>query len=407
MSSPSGPYKSRTVTGLVENYHKFVESCGLAWRQVKFTTTTTLQTIAYSVYSLVQTLRGDRNTLNSDEHTSSPQLGETESVPQLAVDESVDSIDPIKEILQIATAEVKHSSALPSTQFSIQGIATQLQDRKLVLVGSDHQVRDVLTPQQQKLLRKYIRQVEQDSDISLARFNPNPALNSIFNSAITPVTQTVQDLSNTLTQAWQKSSALERAAIAVGQGSISTTVEANLHNLQAVIWAAVDYFFFKDHNRQLQLESDSNPALSGKPTPQILNPPKTPTSLPRFTSFRAIFNPSNTSVSGQQFQPVSPVATPLTKIQKYAKETQEIVSQTLKPEAATEAGGGNTGAISISNFSDCDRQEAGEWFETAATSSGYIKHPLERILDALDRILFWIEEAIMNLWQWLKQKVMS
>lgn len=403
MSSPSGPYQSRTISGIVESYRKFVESCGLAWRQVKFTTSTTVQTIAYSVYSVVQALRWGGNALNSDEQSPSPQLEEAEFQPHSAVDRS------IEEILQIATAEAKRSSALPSTQFSIQGIATQLQGRQLVLVGSDHQIWDVLTRQQQQLLRKYIRQVEQDSDSSLTRLNPDSALQTVFNRAITPITQTVQDLSQTLTQAWQKSSAIELATIAESQqASMQATVEANLHNVQAVIWAAIDYFFFKDHNRQLQLESDSNPILNPQPTPQILNPQKTPTSLPHFSGFRSILNPSNTSVSGRQFQKVTQATQPLTKIKKYAKEAQEMVSQTFKPETALEFGGGSTGAISIPNpSSDRDRQEAADCFETEATSAGYIKHPLERILDILDRILFWIEEAIVNLWQWLKQKVMS
>ncbi len=370
---------------------------------MKFTTSTTLQTIAYSVYSVVQALRSGGNALNSDEQSPSPQLEGTEFQPTSAVDRS------IEEILQIATAEAKRSSALPSTQSSIQGIATQLQGRQLVLVGSDHQVWDVLTRQQQQLLRKYIRQVEQDSHSSLTRLNPDSALQTVFNRAITPITQTVQDLSHTLTQAWQKSSATELATIAEGQqASMQSTIEANLHNVQAVIWAAIDYFFFKDHNRQLQLESDSNPILNPQPTPQRLNPHKTPTSLPHFSGFRSILNPSNTSVSGRPFQKMTQAAQPLTKIKEYAKEAQEMVSQTFKPETALEFGGGNTGAISIPNpSSDRDRQESAEWFETEATSAGYIKHPLERILDILDRILFWIEEAIVNLWQWLKQKVTS
>jgi hypothetical protein len=39
------------------------------------------------------------------------------------------------------------------------------------------------------------------------------------------------------------------------------------------------------------------------------------------------------------------------------------------------------------------------WIETEATSVEYIKHPLEKILKWIDRLAFWIEEHIVQLWQ--------
>jgi signal recognition particle subunit SEC65 len=41
-----------------------------------------------------------------------------------------------------------------------------------------------------------------------------------------------------------------------------------------------------------------------------------------------------------------------------------------------------------------------EWIETEATHVGYEKHILERILEILDEIVSWIEEAIVKIWKW-------
>ena len=44
-----------------------------------------------------------------------------------------------------------------------------------------------------------------------------------------------------------------------------------------------------------------------------------------------------------------------------------------------------------------------EWIETAATSTGYVKSIGERVLEWLDLAMFWIEEQILKLWQWIRQ----
>jgi hypothetical protein len=45
-----------------------------------------------------------------------------------------------------------------------------------------------------------------------------------------------------------------------------------------------------------------------------------------------------------------------------------------------------------------------DWVETQATSAGYEKHILERILDWFDRIVLWIEESIVKIWQLFQSK---
>lgn len=55
-------------------------------------------------------------------------------------------------------------------------------------------------------------------------------------------------------------------------------------------------------------------------------------------------------------------------------------------------------AIAANHFS-----EELDSIETPATSVGYVKHPLEKILSWLDRLMLWLEEIILLIWRWLKR----
>ncbi|MBD2129060.1 hypothetical protein NDI39_27950 [Microcoleus sp. ZQ-A2] len=44
-----------------------------------------------------------------------------------------------------------------------------------------------------------------------------------------------------------------------------------------------------------------------------------------------------------------------------------------------------------------------DWIETKATPTGYVKHPLERVLGWLDRSMLWLEEFALKVWRWLRR----
>jgi len=46
---------------------------------------------------------------------------------------------------------------------------------------------------------------------------------------------------------------------------------------------------------------------------------------------------------------------------------------------------------------------APDWIETQATPTGYVKHPLEKILQSVDHAMLWLEELILKIWQWLQR----
>jgi len=42
-----------------------------------------------------------------------------------------------------------------------------------------------------------------------------------------------------------------------------------------------------------------------------------------------------------------------------------------------------------------------DWLEAQVTATGYIKHPLEKILGWLDQVMVKVEVAIAKTWYWL------
>ncbi|MBE9117787.1 hypothetical protein IQ249_17960 [Lusitaniella coriacea LEGE 07157] len=50
-------------------------------------------------------------------------------------------------------------------------------------------------------------------------------------------------------------------------------------------------------------------------------------------------------------------------------------------------------------------ESVSEWIDTEATPVGYVKHPLEQILEWLDRIMLWVEELILAAWRWIYRRI--
>ncbi len=52
---------------------------------------------------------------------------------------------------------------------------------------------------------------------------------------------------------------------------------------------------------------------------------------------------------------------------------------------------------------DANIEPSPDWIETKATPTGYVKHPLERVLGWLDRSMLWLEEFALKVWRWLRR----
>lgn len=59
----------------------------------------------------------------------------------------------------------------------------------------------------------------------------------------------------------------------------------------------------------------------------------------------------------------------------------------------------NAIAKSKSAAANGDLDAAPDWIETPATPNGYVKHPLEQLLEWLDSAMLWLEEFVVKIWR--------
>jgi len=293
----------------------------------------------------------------------------------------------------------------PPPALSVRGIATQLSTRTLVLVTAQNEILDILTSQQQqKLQERIIGEVADywghwrlaDSSRQRLTTQPLPTGQTEFfapvrclqrlmswvqkeelthpssfmldpDQALAVVDRTVANLelrhlepmsevaialvrrSRELVLAlpsWLTASSSHDLVDGNQPPEIASGTETYRLRIQALIWAAINYFF--GDRAQSQLEQTVPTSIMGDlPGPQ-----------PKLLQHRA--------------QGVSDDADSWLTLSELFGRTQ------LAP--------------------------APEWIETHATAMGYVKHPLEQLLGWLDRALLWLEELLLKVVQWVQQK---
>ncbi|HBL60467.1 MAG TPA: hypothetical protein DDZ80_19025, partial [Cyanobacteria bacterium UBA8803] len=63
----------------------------------------------------------------------------------------------------------------------------------------------------------------------------------------------------------------------------------------------------------------------------------------------------------------------------------------------------NPSDISLTKSAVTEADPVPDWIETQATPTGYVKHPLERVLEWLDLGMLWLEELLIKLWRWVRR----
>ncbi|MCY7385782.1 MAG: hypothetical protein LH628_25100 [Microcoleus sp. CAN_BIN18] len=190
-----GPYQSRLLNFISKQSRQVADNCDRTWRQVKQGTLTATQILLYPAYLLVQSSRMlGRQLRESSLKVDLPELqefGEDEN-PDLAQNwwgGEISEQSSIAQILHLAqnllnssqtattltnfpllvnpaikfsgqtakhqtTSVLEHSLANTQLkpQLKVEGIASFIPARTLVLVGHENQILDILTPEQQELL---------------------------------------------------------------------------------------------------------------------------------------------------------------------------------------------------------------------------------------------------------------
>ncbi len=196
-----GPYQSRLLNFISKQSRQVADNCDRTWRQIKQGTLTATQILLYPAYLLVQSSRMlGRQLRESSKTVDLPELQEFggEENPDLPqnwfgeISESSSLAKPSQRIAQILylaenllnssqkattlarfpllanpavnisgqsaknqTTSVLEKS-LANTQPKVDGIASFIPARTLVLIGHENQILDILTPEQQELLENRI-----------------------------------------------------------------------------------------------------------------------------------------------------------------------------------------------------------------------------------------------------------
>ena len=208
--------------------------------------------------------------------------------------------------------------------------------------------------------------------------------------------------------------------------------------IQGLIWAAIDYFFKRDCAER-SARGDRIPKLPefttnnledpwlemsdlfgtedfAKQSLVLENPANSTSYLPEnknVTQFDQDLNKySLNSLLRRWRQPTqknsasitvkTPQITKITKAQPSSLSPNLQISQKIKA-VATNSYSFNLGN-SVAAKSSERLEPKTDWIETPAIAMGYVKHPLEQLLEWLDLAMLWLENKLVKFWHWLRQR---
>ncbi|MES1024130.1 hypothetical protein ABN584_14670 [Gloeocapsa sp. BRSZ] len=479
MSSASGRYQSKLFNFIHQQSRRFTQQCDRAFRQIQFATSWIAPAVLYPFYALFQSTRK----LNFAPKPASPQLQapQQNSSPQTT---SADTpIQQVLQLFETPTEEItrpQQDQQLQSTIFAwfspriihlaqqtkelfypnrqdtiasplewipiaaklknnrrvIRGIATELTNRNLVLVTTENEILNVFTPQQQEQLQAKIEgevatywRCQRLAYASQAQTQLNGETDSrhLLTYAkplnlLDRVLAKIESHSSALAQHWQNQlNSTTILADTTNQNNIeSDNSTSQTLRIQALIWAAIDFFFGSSSNTKIGKNTPVKSLQYRKVQPKRI--PYHPVQLPAashtiedpWLSLSDLFGeveseaqvqatvltqtsdkalPENKTsdslrrklINGwQRFKPKINVVTALVKVRR----SHSIASVASEPKPQPHPAQINP---------------TSEWIDVSAIAVGYVKHPLEQVLEWLDRAMLWLEKLLFKFWQWLKR----
>ena len=444
----SGPYKSRFFNFISSGTQKLTDQSSRTWRYLRFATEIALQTALYPVYFILQTVRVNTQKLGTTLKQHFPQLNaEVKSQPP--------DVDP--PVLNTVTTETESlfQNSIPSQPAAaeIQNVASQIDSQTLVLVQKDDQILESLPVEQHQLqhpidlgdqnlvshpkpfqdspnLIAPIRGFWQvmgwvqtsplavkincfgESDLvqSVSFPQPSPefihsldfAIAQVEDYSIIPLSQAThslvqqsQTLGKTVIQTWKNPHLSVKSASA-----LETGFDHYFYQVQSLIFAAIDYFF-QDHQQTIHSEDIPEQFSGGISTltpasladPRLTIDARTNNILSKFKKPKTRNHPIENNRIFQNIQvSLNRFST------KTTPEDMGLISATV-PKPLTKTPGCVIDFDQIPPDPSSPTYEP-DWLEAQVTSTGYIKHPLEKILGWLDQIMVKVEEAIAKTWYW-------
>lgn len=346
-------------------------------------------------------------------------------------------------------------NSLISNRPKVRAIASQISNRELVLVSLQNEILDILTSQQQQVLQARI--ISEVTTWRLQRLLPSnldttlqlPARPSWLLAPIQVfgrIVRTQRDKQQEKLSVFPSgaiASGAARSAIALIDRNIAKfeteklapiTSKTKAFQLQGLIWAAIDYFFgdrtsmlpestannldypwlemsdlFGSEDAAKQSLILENPAISTVSyLPENENFTRSSQELNKYSlqglliRWKQLIQKKSTSLAVKTPQTAKSLSkTPQQKTSSQLKNNN--ISQNLQPVVATNSPSLNL-SHSVNSASSENLEYRPEWIETPAIAMGYVKHPLEQLLEWLDQAMLWLENILVKFWHWLQQQ---
>ncbi|WP_204151101.1 hypothetical protein [Leptolyngbya sp. CCY15150] len=423
----TGPYQSRILNQLTQNYRRLRDDLQLNWRKSAVAMVWGVQVLLYPFYVATQTTRVLGRQLRQTVRRVLPQLGTsspppTADTPLQATLRSLPSLDlpaiweddlelpsdPAQAIPDPAAVPEPHPPrlqnwlrslisrfkpaaplALPAgrlylqqgeTTQVIQGLACQVTSQALVLVGSENSVVDCLTPEQQTRLQHRMVLALADYYHQQRIYAPPTqglALPMTDDRVLPPMRWMNQAI------AWMQTGPVAIAANLFQEAQ--ALPERRIPRPQRSPWQTLRTFWNPETSALVPTNPTPDPAASWglRYEDWETHGPTAPTAriAPGWiTPYQAL-------------QPTQPSPAPLQTQQPASLHTDAPAS----PDSPAES-------LIYSQPSGVDPGEP-DWIETDALVMGYVKHPLEQVLEWLDLSMVWLEERATSLWHWVQTHV--
>lgn len=480
-------YQSQLFNFVTQKTQKFADKTSTLLRHAKLAAIWGTQILLYPVYALFQGTRYVGQQIG--QRVEKTVLRLKMSREEIAIDPDNNLSDaPIQNVLVAVKRALVSGGNLPvlkerhplvvierflfrrdeealivSNPYQITAIACTVDTQKIVLILEDNVIFDILTPEQQRQIGQRIRlelarywqwrrklylksaplSLPEDRETLLApirvfrqlmawvQTSPVAIAANLFNeSELVEVAELTWFVPNVPLSAWNPTGLIPTPP---SRKAVTTwfAQAPNLADLEALIWAAIHYFFgnkprLATANGALSDTVDSSPWLSftdvfGGALPnqavseiQILegsaafNGVLMPNQAPSFTE--SLFEHVQRHLrrfSGKIILRSKPKqrAASLSRIETRITQVSIESAQPLDFGTPTELATTQKASVpAVRRVERTQVETAFDWIETPATEVEYILSRWQKILKWLDNLVLWIEERIIAFWHWLRER---
>lgn len=456
---PTGRYQSRFFSFLSEQSLKLRDKTSQTWRRMQIATAWGAQIVLYPIYLAFQTTRLVSRQLQQTVsrvlpqlRAASPALQQSESSiatttqPLLTVDTPIQkTLQAIEAIIPVSLSTTSLASSPAPT---VQSIASLLSTHALVLVTSENQVLDILTDDQQLQLQRRIiwematywrQQRSLNGSPRITNFLPLPSDRPnaflpirVFYRLMTWMQTSPIALSTNLFQETQLAVLHVIAADGIAALPAANYLPpAQLPQSTVLPWLSLEAAFsgvfdraadpsddpsksFRpslwhrlQHSWQQWMQTDqAEIVLSSSPQPLDSSPQS---SIPQaWLTWESLFGTSQStapSASDWELFDTTIAHQPVKQAASAVKSADGAAAVSISPMAPEPQ---DYGKLVVSEADEPEETALSTtWIEAEVRLVTYVKHPLEQVLEWLDRGMVWIEEKIANAVKWLRDRFNS